>query len=417
MKKIINILFTLLMSIGLGYLLLFFVYLLPVEPMQENVKRSGQIYISEQQYQRVIPGYISTQLDNYTDTWMLGNAIFKNDTAKWKQALTCTRAEYGNGPKDSIERYINRDFQYEKENYSRYWHGYLIILKPLLLIFSYADIRFLNIILESILVLLVCNELNKRGYKKQIIAYFISLLFVMPVVIPLSIQFSVIFYISNLGMIFLLKRYEWLNEKGYTYLFFLITGVMTSYFDLLTYPIATLGMSLTCLVILEYNLHIREKIQKIIAYSVSWGAGYAGMWAGKWILATFLLKENVLQNAISQIAFRTATNQDRESISVFEVWFRNIEFYFERPYLIVVLGCIFGSIAILIIRKISLKQLFESGIPFIVIAFMPFMWYILARQHSYEHHWFTFRGLMVTVFACLNIIIQVYDEKRKGEAV
>ena len=53
-----------------GYGLLTLVYLLPTKPMQANMASAADLFDKEREYYRVITGYISTQLDNYTDTWL-----------------------------------------------------------------------------------------------------------------------------------------------------------------------------------------------------------------------------------------------------------------------------------------------------------------------------------------------------------
>ena len=52
-----------------GYILLVLVYLLPAGTMRTNLSGSVGLLTSEREYHRVIPGYVSTQLDNYTDSF------------------------------------------------------------------------------------------------------------------------------------------------------------------------------------------------------------------------------------------------------------------------------------------------------------------------------------------------------------
>ncbi len=422
-----------------GYGLLTLVYLLPTKPMQANMASAADLFDKEREYYRVITGYISTQLDNYTDTWMVGNAVFAdNDLPVWKQALACTRAEYGEGPLDGLIRYLSGEEGYTKVEYTRYWHGYLVLLKPLFLLFDYADLRVINLFMESALVLLVFGAFWQRGFVREGIAYFISLLFLMPVVVPLSIQFSIVFYIANGAMLVLLKWYQPIADSGHMGDYFQIVGMVTSFSDLLTYPIAALGMPLVCLTLckgreqsqrsllrieesgrslqtveeskrglrpVEESAHrmrtIWERIKEIVAASVYWGFGYGAMWAGKWVLSSIVLGDHTIANALSQIAMRSSHKQAGETIGVFTIWRRNIEFYFEKPYLLLITVCIVIACWVLFRNRNRLGTLFLDAIPFLLIACMPLVWYALAGQHSYEHHWFTFRGLMVSVFACL----------------
>ena len=62
-------------------------------------------------------------------------------------------------------------------------------------------------------------------------------------------QFSSVLYIFLIAMIVMLLFHEKLKNKyGY---FFLIIGMMTSFFDLLTYPVATFGIPIILFFILE----------------------------------------------------------------------------------------------------------------------------------------------------------------------
>lgn len=416
LKNFIKMIILLITGVAAGYMLLCLVYLLPCDVMQKNLKRSEVVFTAEEDYRRVIPGYISTQLDTYTDAWMLGISVYDEDVPLFRRALSCNRAEYGNGPKESIGLYLdslnkpdsnNNGNQLETVDYPRYWHGYLTILKPLLMIFSYADIRVFNMFAQTFLVMLICAELLKRNHKREIFAYIMSILFIMPIVIPLSIQFSVIFYVANIAMYILLRKYETFDSRGMMFLFFELIGMCTSYFDFLTYPIATLGMSLCVLIMIEQEKgkNVFAIIKRIIQNSISWGFGYVAMWASKWVLASVVLHENIIMNAVSQIAMRSATESASEDLSIKETLLRNVEFYLNPPHILVVIVSIALLIIILIKTKAKLSEFVQKAIPWLVVACYPFAWYVLARQHSYEHHWFTFRGLMVTVFACLNILV------------
>lgn len=412
-KNLIKALLLLIAGIALGYILLLLVYLLPTKTMRNNISQSVNVFDNEREYHRVIPGYISTQLDNYTDSWMVGNAIFDNDSQSiWEKALSCTRAEYGEGPLDALVKYSSGEAGYTTESYARYWHGYLVLLKPLFLVFNYADLRVINIILETLLVALVFLSLNKREYGMEAFGYLISVLFIMPVVVPLSIQFSIVFYIANIGALVLIVKYKIIEERGFMFLYFQILGMVTSYCDLLTYPIASLGLPLVCLMLLKGRTdnpkEVFSRLKYIILAAISWGFGYGAMWLGKWVLSTVVLGDNVIANAFSQILMRSSHIQEGEKIDTLHTWLRNVEFYFEKPYMAVILVSVVIAVLLLVKNLKNFKNIFWNVIPFIVIAFMPFAWYMFAGQHSYEHHWFTFRGTMVSVFALLCAVICVY---------
>lgn len=386
-----------------GYILLMLAYLLPVKPMQTNLAESADILTSEREYHRVVAGYAATQLDNYTDSWMMGNAVYDNPLPVWERALACTSADYAEGPLDGLVRYLGGEGGYQELSYTRYWHGYLVFLKPFFLLFDYADLRVANTVLESLLVLAVFGQLCGMGYRREAWGYVVSIIFTMPVVIPLSIQFSVIFYLANLAALVLLKNYRRIADKNYMLLYFQLIGMAASFFDLLTYPVASLGVPLVCLMLLEAEKDFLTRAKDIVRLSVSWGFGYGAMWAGKWVLSTLILKDNVIGNALAQISMRSAHVQNGEQITIVDTWLRNVEFYFEKPYLILVITCVIITLAGFVRHRKRIKDFIPDVILFAVIAAIPFAWYAAAGQHSYEHHWFTFRGLMTSVFACLCI--------------
>lgn len=404
LKNIRNAILLLVCGILAGYVFLMLAYLLPTDRMQSNVSASAEIFAREREYPRVIPGYVSTQLDNYTDSWMVGNAVY-GDSAEpvWKQALTCTRAEYGEGPLDGLLRYLAGEDGFREEDYTRYWHGYLVVLKPFFLFFDYADLRFVNVVLELMLMMCVFAQLSGMGYRKEAWGYVVAVLFIMPVVVPLSIQFSIIFYVTHIAAIVLLKRYHQIMDRKRMLLFFQLIGMTASFFDLLTYPVASLGVPLVCLLILEHDREFWHKIKNIISLSISWGFGYGAMWAGKWILSTVILQDNVILNALEQISMRSSHVQDGEQITMIDTWLRNVEFYFEKPYLVLITVCVLIALAGIARNRKQFRSMMADVIPLLIVAAIPFAWYAFAGQHSYEHHWFTYRALITSVFACMCI--------------
>jgi hypothetical protein len=186
----------------------------------------------------------------------------------------------------------------------------------------------------------------------------------------------------------------------------------TSFFDFLTYPIATLGMPVIVMLLMEGTSSdikaMALKIRNIIICSISWGFGYISMWFGKWVLSTLILGDNIIADAFKQITMRSSHVTEGEQIDIIDTWLRNVEFYFEKPYMIIILLSVVLGIIVLVKNVKGIKPIMLNIIPFIVTSLMPFAWYAVATQHSYEHHWFTFRGTMVSVFALLCAVISIY---------
>mgnify|MGYP007099149449 FL=1 len=119
-------------------------YLLPTHPMEANVRSSIDIFYTESVYPQQVKGYKSSQLDNETDAIMLLDAIHPaQNRSALENALRVSRITFSDTTSSCIDL-----IQYAWENktpdqtvdYTRYWHGYLVWLKPLLLLMDYADL-------------------------------------------------------------------------------------------------------------------------------------------------------------------------------------------------------------------------------------------------------------------------------------
>ncbi len=200
----------------------------------------------------MVNGYSGSILDNFTDSYMLSIAVFENDEPVMIRAMKNYYAmeSVDSLPFDSLYSYLNGGSCYG-ENYAWYWHGYLVILKPLLLLFSYSDLRILNMILISMLILYVTRLCHDKLPKGVATVFGVTFMFMMPLTILLCLDMANMFYIVLLSMIFLLKRKDfWMNSEK-SMLFFMIIGMSTSYMDFLTYPMITLGIPLVTYMTLQ----------------------------------------------------------------------------------------------------------------------------------------------------------------------
>lgn len=409
LKKIIRIASILIIGIILGGLFLILSYLLPSNVIEKNIAKSIEIFEKEEKYESDIYGYRNTKLDNFTDAIMLQNASYTGNESLIDKAMNVYRYNNDDDPGKSLINQINNKNN-EKIDYSRYWHGYLIILKPLLLLFSYNDIRFINTIIQPLLVLSIVYLMIKKKKENYIIPYVISILMISPNTIAKSMQYSTIFYLFNLAMLFMLLYNDKLKNK-YPY-FFLIMGMLTSYFDFLTYPLATLGMTLITYFILNNEKKLSNNIKTIILLSFMWGIGYIGMWVGKLVLGSILLNDNLFSSALERFSTRVSLETTNGSFTIFEVLKRNIYRYVNKPYFLLLLFIIGYTI---FKTKFKIKrETCISIIPFIIISIMPFAWYIVTSNHSYIHCWFTYRTLIITIFSTLCIFTNlIYKNKEK----
>lgn len=383
-------------------ILMLLINLLPVEPMKKNIAESVKVMEQEGDYHEVLPGLISSRLDNFTDSIMLVSSAHREDASLVERAMNVYRVRYeGKTPSETLVSYGKGEKGYMAGPYSRYWHGYQLVLKPLLMFFNYQEIRYLNICLQFLLMFGIAVELVKRKMKIYIFPYLFMIFSLMPVSIGLSLQFSSIFYIANIAVFVLLKWWEVLMEKKQFLLFFMIIGMFTSFMDFLTYPLVTLGVPVVFYFLLSRKDTFLQNFVEIIKYSMIWGVGYIGMWAGKWMIGSVLLRKNIITDAIDALLNRTSSETADASFTHWSVIERNAEAMFGTPIKILFLGTLLILLLFLIVKTIQDKKNCFGNYHYLIIACMPIAWYIVAGNHSYMHFWFTYRELAILIFAVL----------------
>ena len=410
---------SLILAIVLGTVSMIAVYCLPTNRMNDNVGRSQDIMQLEQSRFTWAPKYDGTGLDGYTDAIMLGNAVFRGTGNPVQDAMRNPRIRYeaaGNSPVDSLIRYVNRS---EMEpgtqvEYARYWHGYLVLLKPLLLFFTVSDLRMMNLFFQFTLMLAVLLELFRQGGYQLAIPFGAVILCLNPISTALCMQYSSIYNLMLAGSWLLLHFRLW--EQKYGWLLFLWLGIGTAFFDFLTYPVAALGICLVLMAVLSQGNWL-QKLLKTVYCSFAWCFGYGGMWSGKWVVASILTGENVFHDALDQVALRSGSevsvSEGAAAASIANVIGKNLTVYGTNAFLLLGLLLLLAAMYLVLFRKYRFRFSVSLCVPLLFIALYPFVWYVVVRNHSLIHYWMTHRNLSVTIFA-LCCMVSLSLQKTSG---
>ena len=164
--KIALVAILLILSCLVGYMLLVMAYGIPTDYMKGNMSESAGIIKTEGRYFRTM-NRENSQLDNYTDSLMLLTASHPTTENAWKGANNVSRYYRSDKKPDEVlvDKYLGKGKGYNEVQYSRYWHGYLVFLKPLIALFDYGTIRYLLMFLQiGLFALLVSKSstINKR---------------------------------------------------------------------------------------------------------------------------------------------------------------------------------------------------------------------------------------------------------------
>ena len=172
-KKILKYISTFIILLLIFNLLLFVGSLYPSKIIEKNVKKSSQILTEEGNLYEFFE-WSDVVNNNYTDALMINEAysidntnplysymavrknfnkeITKKHLADTQEELISINSE-DYDPVGELEQFVNGNID-TSINYARYWHGYLSILRTLLIFFDIAGIRKILLIIFIILVII-----------------------------------------------------------------------------------------------------------------------------------------------------------------------------------------------------------------------------------------------------------------------
>ena len=455
-KKIIIIvlLFMLALPVAsfLGAALLGASYLLPVKGIEDRMNVAAGIMEKE----GVRPTVLGSTTDNHTDSLILLEAAYDGRQAKKESAMTVPNRMITNTePIDSLIGHYQNETEFDTVyEYPRYWHGTIPILKILLQFLSYKGIRILNAVFILLSSMAVMYILCKKNYIFMLPPYLAVLVASNPVAVSSSLQFSPCFYLMQLGIVLVIYTFNDEVKLGGA---FFLTGILTAYLDLFTYPLVPVGVMLIFAGVSLLCTHGEENVPfwrlllRQVKNAALWGFGYAGMWVLKWVIATLYLHRDVLADAKEAFIKRSGDYDyfDQTTITVFDSLYLNIKAFFENKT--VYAACIIFAICTVAILYMVRLGCFKknvgqvcseinesvngvtdryvneaadknnsdktrricSYITLVVAGLLPFIWYMMILNHSGTHYWMTNRNLLVTLLAiCTFVELKLFPALR-----
>lgn len=389
------------------FLLLLGAYALPGGPVRAHLADSARTIQEEGLYPSYF-GFKLFQMDNYTDTLMLMEAASADESDPLTAMMTNTVYNVDNFETlgEDLTAYLDARAAgktgeaagLEPFSYARYWHGYLIWLRPLFCLMPYTGVRVVQYLVLAGLFAAVLVLLRRRAGLAAAVWFVVSQLLVTVFWVPHQIQYFTCFAVAYAGCVWVLARPR---RSDLLCLGLVVLGAVTAFCDLLVTPILTLGLPLVCW-LLEPQQRLRaggSQCALVVGGSLSWGVGYGASWALKWVVAGLVTGQSVITDAIHQIGVRTAA----DTWHGMELTWRNIiQFVYSTLAdrgLFWPLVVLFMVAVVLFVRSVRSKAALVRALPLALTAIMPLVWYVVLRTHSIQHGWFTWRALGLTFFA------------------
>ena len=399
--------------VAVGFALLLAAFALPTEPMRENALASQDVFAREGSYPMARTLGVDAKLDNFTDSMMLVQAGYQAPETTLLQRTLNVYRPFPHGNRGAAAGVYAESLATPapapQSNYGRYWHGYLAVLKPLLSLFTYEQLRVVNAVWVALLGLIVAALMWRRGLRRYILPFVVTVLLFDPVATAMNMFYTQVYAVTMLACIAILSGWNWLRARtGRLLLLFTLTGCLTSYLDLLTCPLVSFGVPcVLCLCLAAPDW--KDGLKLVLTALICWGIGYGGMWAGKWVLAALLGGENI--GLLEALRLRSSAAGASNPLGAIAVIVKRLLVQLRVPMLGAAL-LLALVLAVLFLRRSPLEKLKSlAWLPWAAVCLLPFVWIAFAQNHSYIHRWFVYRLLAICVFGGLCLLARLTEKR------
>ena len=413
-------------------LLLLGAALIPKSAIRSNMEKSSELLCENIVFYNLQENISGSKIDRYADSILLSIAYQMSSGNPLRKAM---EAAYYYSPykneNDNFRESLMMDYE-PNQQYIRYWHGSVIFVKLFHLFGSLKAMYICNAILMAVLFCvlewMLLRGVRQRGQAPVVQKYLIAASLAVALIavsvwfVPYSLEYTwtflVTFAVSIIGILFVRKGHE-----NRLFSLFLISGMVTSFLDFLTTETLTLLVPLLLVSACRESEDDDDKSGRLCTKgarplwcSLLWAAGYVGMWVMKWVLASVVLRENVMQYVSGHVSERIG---DTEEFTLLEYMRnavgRNVSCLFPAEYgpagKVIPLVVLFILVAFVVVFRRK-KIDFGRIALYAAIGLVPYVRYIMLRNHSYLHFFFTYRAQAATVLALFMILWEIIELRR-----
>ena len=402
------------------------VAIIPRERIKTNMLESAE-YMCESPTQWLLTDWIhASQTDQYADCITLSIAYELDESRPLQSAMTTSFYGYQTTAMNTMLLESVRDDLSATTEYLRYWHGSAAAMRLLHLFWNIKTIYMFHAILMAAVSLILIILLFKNGFREEAVAYVLAMIIVSSWYVPLCLEYTYTFICmmvsAIIGFILALKhKDQWLG------LFFMITGMVTVYFDFLTTETLTLLIPLLLILRVWSRQGREEKWVYSLKFGIAWSAGYLGMWMMKWLTASIVLGENVMPYVTGHVSERisgTVNGYQMTGNTYIDTLLLNLRNLFPYEYglsgAVLVMVFVFVLIVIPVVAgRVRLKEKVScSNVAlFVIIGLIPYVRFLVLHNHSYIHNFFTYRAQAATVMAICFVILELIEATNRKAVI
>jgi len=294
------------------------------------------------------------------------------------------------------------------ESYGQYWHGWASWLRPMLAVFTYQQIQ----IVYGIIFYAMLGFILFLMYKRKMLLYgaFLVLAFLVMSIttLYLSHSFFLPIIVSLVSMVYILLKSD--NDKFVKHLsfVFLVIGMLTSYVEILAYPVATYVFSATMVFLILRNekfkgLGFIKNALILLKTGVSWIIGYAVFWVSKWVFFSSLISAQRLAESFTHVAKYTGSDGLWATLKMM------FTYTFGGAGTAMLIICLVTIVAILV-YSIIYREKYPVLFPLTFLAAVPIIWLGMTQTNANIHPYIIYKtvGILFFPWGCI-VTITVMD--------
>ena len=398
------------------------VALIPREKIQANMEESAK-YLQDKgaAFPFTTPGIACGKADYYADAVLLNIAYYLDpkhpaESISWAHFFSEDKYNWNSMVTKYLPDAVGKQPE-ANQQYIRYWHGSLTIVRPLLMWFNISGIYWILGILLFILLGSILIFLIREGFGKQAAALILAMIVVSVWYVPVCLEYIWMFLvmaITSLNVICLSQK------KKYNMIpaLFLCTGMITIFLDFFTTETLTLLIPLMFMYMIMQRQNNGTPDWVLGAKcTILWSTGYILMWAAKWVFAAVVLKRNVLPFIQSSITEHLGSSGE---VPIFQLWIRSVRnnvfklaaLSYGMTGAILSLILFFCMVFIpVLMNRITIKKKIQKQWAwlYLIMGMIPYLRFIIIPGHSAVHSWFTYRAQAASVMALIMVFYEITE--------
>ena len=218
---------------------------IPRQAIHKNTQISADYFAARQPFELLWEDYINSIQDNFSDTLLCDISYCIDTQHPFRSAIL---AKYTQGEMqqayEGLLLAVN-DAQEPNMEYGRYWHGSLVLIRPLLLIMPIDKIRILCGSIICIIQLVITTILIRRGKRAFGFCCLLAFILIHPWMLFTSLEYGTAFLAASVASLVMVSGKD--RPPAQVMSFFAITGVITCFVDFLTTETLTFTMPMLLL--------------------------------------------------------------------------------------------------------------------------------------------------------------------------